>query len=534
MWYANKADRKEVMNSDEAKNIRTLAETCYKIRRKVGSKDVNTSVDKISGPEAEEDDKSGDIVQFHPGSVFSGANTSLSTVFAIPVANIWQLHPESIWWDSKMKSLTLDPSSSSQGETRLLMLFLDVIHPITHTFYKLENSTDRSWMLNRLVGRKALYCSALSISACFDHSLTQPPTINEIGICSRVRQLQNRAVQQLQIDIDKFVSMQPTPLDNFILNGLDLLDVIVHLETLEIFSMLQGYWELHHQAARKILNHIEACALPCSQDSSQSKTSILESALTDWPSDHDRRRMIEFSIANFIWVDVLAISTFGALSYSPCCFEYLGLLQSEVIKPQDIMGCQGRIMAKVVQIARLEQWKVKHQHRMHVLATKAELLRRDEQLATELAHEIRRLENECQSSKITSLDEDKRLISIIWAYGAQILRQVIISDIETFQPVIDQTFVDICLQKLEALPTRLVMRITWPYTIAGCMSSSDCQHERFRRIVGRTMQEAQPPGISWKGLIVMEECWRLRLREGNLNVSWREAMTSLGARVLLA
>ena len=47
------------------------------------------------------------------------------------------------------------------------------------------------------------------------------------------------------------------------------------------------------------------------------------------------------------------------------------------------------------------------------------------------------------------------------------------------------------------------------------------------------MQEAQPPGISWKGLIVMEECWKIRQDEGGVTIGWREAMERLGARVIL-
>ena len=237
------------------------------------------------------------------------------------------------------------------------MLFLDVIHPISHSFYKLELNKDRNWMLNRLISNKALYISALSVSACFDCSLTQPPAINNIGITPKVRSLQSRAVRELQIDIDTFVSMNSTPLEDFIWTAMRLLDVVTHLETLEIFSMLQGYQKMHHRAAIRILDHVETVVSSNLREDTGSKASLVEAALSSWPPDDERRRSLEFCLTNFVWVDVLAISTFGLLSYDPCAFDYLGLLRSEIIKPQILMGCQGWIMGKIVEIAHLEQQK---------------------------------------------------------------------------------------------------------------------------------------------------------------------------------
>ena len=531
-WCTSKANWKEVRDSDEAKNLQTLAETRYKIRRKVGVKNGSSATENLSVQSSQVPGQPSPTLRLLAGSRQSDMNIFRSIISLETGVNIWQLQPETIWWDSTIRSLAPDPGSSPNEETRLLILFLDVIHPITHTFYKLGCSRDRSWMLDRLISQQALYCSALSISACFDYSLTQPPTINNIGICPKVRGLQSRAVRELQIEIDKFVAMASTPVEEFIWTGVQLLDVITNLETLEIFSMLQGHWEMHHRAARKIFNHIEVCA-SSEHDDSTSKRSVIESTLLSWSSGDARRRSLEFCIMNFVWIDVLAISTFGMQSYIPCAFDYLALLQSEVIKPQDIMGCQGWVMAIIVKIARLEQWKVTHQNQMQTSEFSAKLAQRGKHLADELQDAVDRLEREHDRTNATVLEEDSRLISIIWAYGAQVLRQVTLSDMDAAQIDMDQTFVNRCLKRLEDLPTRLTMRITWPYTIAGCMSSSESQHARFRRILNRTMQEAQAPGISWKGLIIMEECWRLRQMRDDRNVGWREAMETLRARVIL-
>ena len=289
--------------------------------------------------------------------------------------------------------------------------------------------------------------------------------------------------------------------------------------------MLQGYWEMHHRAARRVLNHLELCVSSKLRNSPEPKTSLAEAAFSSWPIGRERRRSLEFCITSFIWIDVLAISTFGLLSYDPCAFDYLNLLEAETIKPQNVMGCQGWIMAKIVEIVRLEEWKILHHNQKHSSHTGPELFQRDREIAEKLNFGIDELEREYNNRDATSLEEDSRLISILWAYGAQVFRQMVMFDLEhSSQTSIDQTFVNVCLEKLEQLPTRLAMRSSWPYTIKGCMSTGESQHQRFRRILSRTMEEAQPPGIAWKGLIVMEECWKLREIKGNGWIGWREAM----------
>ncbi|PVI02557.1 hypothetical protein DM02DRAFT_670415 [Periconia macrospinosa] len=530
-WCTNKANWKEVRDSDEAKRLRTAAETRYKLSRKVGS-NCSTSTPKVDEERTGTSTQIDHSLQLMSWSTSGGIFMLPPTVLLKTGVNIWQLRPETVWWDSKIRDLTPTRSTSSNDETRLLMIYMDVIHPITHTFERLDSGRDRSWMLERLVSKQALYFSALSISACFETSLTQSPRINDIGISSKVKALQSRALRGLQAQIDEFASMSTKPVEDFVWAGIQILDVIAHLEGLEIFSMLEGHWEMHHKAARRILNHIEIC-VPVERQYTNSSMSIIGATLLRLPEKDTRRRSLEFAMCNFIWVDVLATSTFGALTYTPCAFDYLELLQSEIIKPQKIMGCRGRIMAVVLKISRLEQWKVMHREQMHHDHIKADLVFQSRQLRNELEQSIEKLENECRNPKSNVLEEDLRLVSIIWAYGAHVLLQATVADEQSDQPGIDQTFVDICLQKLENLPTRLVMRTSWPYTIAGSMALSEAQHVRFQQIVGKTLREAQAPGISWKGLKVMEECWRLRRLQGQKRIGWREGMESLGARVIL-
>ncbi|KIV79404.1 hypothetical protein PV11_06966 [Exophiala sideris] len=536
-WYTNKPNWEEVKKSDEARAIQARAETRYKIRRKAALKKADSNCCAIPVNTRDGDDRL-DHHSYRSLSdlVVHNISTIAATSSRVAVTpNTWQLCPETIWWDSAISNLAPATQTSAGQDTRLLTMFLEVIHPITHGFHPLLSRRDRSWMLNRLVSDSALYSAALSVSACFDHSLTQPPRNDEIGICAKVRELQSITMNQLQTRIHAFVTEKNLSLPEFVATGIQLLDVVLNLINLEIFSMLQGHWEIHHRAARILLNHIEILSLSKIGPSVGPKTSAIEFVLSMLPPTDDRRRSMEFCITNYVWIDVLATATFGLASYTPSAFDYLGLLQLGQIKPQNAMGCQGWIMAIVLRIATLEQWRMTWNMQTCTSSAIAELIQRGNQLAENLRFGIEKLEHEgdqASASSALSLKEDCRLVSMLWAYAAQVFLQVTMLGVGQTRSCIDQMIIRTVLQKLEELPTRLVIRVCWPYTIAGCMSIVE-YHGRFRQIVARTMQQSQPPGMTWKGLMVMEECWRLRQIRGNSNVGWREAMESLDARVLL-
>lgn len=527
----NKANWDEVMRSSEAKSLQALAETRYKIRRKF---EARYGLSPSIRHENVCDHRSHNLqTETSNDNICAVSTRFLSTLVA---QNRWQLAPETIWWDSKIGSLTADCGSPSRKDTRSLMLFLEIIHPLSHTFYLLSSHSDRNWLLNRLLCNKALYNAALSVSICFENSLTQPPKTDDIGISPEVRSLQSKSIHELRTRIDEFAVPKDTPIQEYIYAGVELLDVILNLMNLEIFSMLQGSWEMHHRAARTLLNHIETYFQSKTEKADRLDASSIEFAIGAVSSNEDRRRSLQFCITNFVWIDVVATITFGLQPYAQSAFDYLPLLQTKKIKPQEVMGCQGWVMAIMVEITKLEQLKAMQHGQTYTSNTITELMIRAAQLMENLNSGITKLENHQDRSSTdgaTLLQEDCRLVTIVWGYAAQILLQVLIFDTQHTQPDSDQALIDICLQKLEELPTRLVMRVHWPYTIAGCMSVGEQRHERFRWVLGKTLQQAQAPGVTWKGLMVMEECWRLRQIHRNANIGWREAMDSMSARVLL-
>ncbi|SCO19148.1 related to C6 zink-finger protein PRO1A [Fusarium fujikuroi] len=468
-WITNKASWKDVLESNEARALRTVAELRYRVSRKLGSRVT------ASGTAGLLPSDSGSNNLQHGSHHFPIAYGTLSGAFHCDIfsnpsiilltngVNIWQRQPDTI---------------CSQCQR----------------------------LLRALVDSKA--------------------SVDEIGLSPKVSRLQSRSISMLRKEVERFSLMAPLPVEDFVWAGIHLVDIIAHLEALEIFSMLQGQWEIHHQAARKVLDHIET-SVPLENRES---TSAVADVLSSLPEGDVRRLSLQLSIFNFIWIDVLATSTFGAMSYCPCAFDYLPLLDSGAIRSQDFMGCQSQVFAIVTRIARLEQLQLMHQD-----FAGPELQRQYRGLEQKLDYVCQILQEDIESiaGETSILHLDAAKISLIWAYGARVLLQVVIAPIMPEQSGIDQTFVNRCLEEMEALPTRLVMRSAWPYTIAGCMAMSESQHHRFRQILNQVLQEAQAPGITWKGLIVMEECWRLRRMHPNQVFGWREAMESLGARVIL-
>jgi len=134
---------------------------------------------------------------------------------------------------------------------------------------------------------------------------------------------------------------------------------------------------------------------------------------------------------------------------------------------------------------------------------------------------------------MTELKADSRLVTLQFARAAQVYLLTIIFGTDPAHPEITP-LVNRNLQMLEALPEGLVIRVNWAFTITGCLACKTL-YDRFRGLIMRLAAQNRPLGMSWKGLMVMEECWRLRESQPELGADcdWKMATMSLGKRVLL-
>lgn len=123
-----------------------------------------------------------------------------------------------------------------------------------------------------------------------------------------------------------------------------------------------------------------------------------------------------------------------------------------------------------------------------------------------------------------------RTITNAYAHAAKVYLNVLVSRPNHELPKIVES-VSSTLAALAALPeSNLLRNVVWPFCIAGSMARGD-QRQAFRDLASAADIHRDASGSSWRGLEVMDRCWRMR--DGGRGVDWLDAMDDLGYRVLL-
>ncbi|KAK0718035.1 fungal-specific transcription factor domain-containing protein [Lasiosphaeria miniovina] len=476
-WMQGKRNWKEVMDTEEARRLRSVADAQYKARRRYGQEELAK------------------VARGNPNCPQTGE------LVISPVGRLSA--PESLWWDGAFCT-SLPTGNRPHEDARLVMLYLDFIFPIQFGFCPMSTAADHSWLMSGLCGNKARYHSALSVSASFQASLCEPEKVDGKGLSLEVAERQAIASSDLRMIIMRFNQQGHAPRDVARI-GLQILEVMHQLLSLEVFSMLEGTWQLHHQATLTLLDTIHTYRPPglCDQIETESRLSPIEMALKDFSSP-DLQRTFEFHVTCVVWVDIIANATYGSPLQPRRHFDYVPYLHANDLKTHEVMGCHSSVMASITEITRLADWKG-FQLQSNSLDTE-ELSGRAASMAARLRDQLLGLEQQCMLG-MTELEANSRLVTLQFVSAAQML---------------------------EALPEGLVIRANWAFTITGCLAG-ETLHDRFRGLITRLVEQNRPLGMSWKGLMVMEECWRLResQRELGADCDWKMATRSLGKRVLL-
>lgn len=395
----------------------------------------------------------------------------------------------------------------------------------------MSTAADHSWLMSGLCGNKARYHSALSVSASFQASLCEPEKVDGKGLSLEVAERQAIASSDLRMIITRF-NQQGHATRDVARIGLQILEVMHQMLSLEVFSMLEGTWQLHHRATLDLLDTIHTYRRPpdlCDQMETESCLSPIEMALKDFSSP-DLQRTFEFHVTCVVWIDIIANATYGSPLHPRRHFDYVPYLHANDLKTHEVMGCHSSVMASVTEITRLADWKA-FQLQSNSLDTE-ELSARAASMAARLRDQLLGLEQQCMLG-MTELEANSRLVTLQFVCAAQVYLQAIIFGADPAHPEIT-LLVNRNLQMLEALPEGLVIRANWAFTITGCLAG-ETLYDRFRGMITRLVAQNWPLGMSWKGLMVMEECWRLRESQHELEADcdWKMATKSLGKRVLL-
>lgn len=301
----------------------------------------------------------------------------------------------------------------------------------------------------------------------------------------------------------------------------------------KVFRELGGHWEVHLKAAKNFLLMIGS-----SQAASKSlkhvpqqpiRLEILEKILREsnnqlLPSSDITA--LKFFVTGYIWVDILSCAS-GLRTFEIDSLDYTSLLNDNILELHKVMGCHNWVMITIMKIANLDSRK-KSLNPNDTLALQDfldEAIRLQCSLETGIANLLR------TRPTVTHLQLDSNLVTEIFAHAALTYLHVIISGACHEIPEI-RISVARALSAMIVLPSRLLLRISWPFCIVACMAAPE-QEKLFREVYQKAVTAGEPLGTIWKGLRVAEECWRLRGLGGGKELAWKEAMGSLGVKVLL-
>jgi hypothetical protein len=539
---------KEIMESPEAALIRESAEMTYKSRRRLGA--IKKKKKETQGPRAQEP------------SVWQQVDSPYNTTTEIPVHNMeldstqmvrlnktsqtnttqerdsanvvgQLLHLQhsgwtaptpmlGLWWDKTLPATHLSLHSSM----RLLMTFLDVIFPLQCGFAGLSETKNRNWLMHTLISTEPFYQASLGLAVSYYWGMTNGNQNEDPDLDLDARKLQITALRGLQQRVNELSSERHHGVE-LMRKGMQTLAIMMQLLSLEVFSFIGGQWDMHLQAARTILGQFQQKWTPelffGNETSDFSKMGV---KLMGQCSTNDLKAF-EFFITSFVWVDVIANASHGPPPFHPANFDSLPLLRNGYLKPQTVMGCQSCILIVIAEVTTLQSWR--NVQMAQGCLSMIDLISRAAVLNNRLALGIRGLEDKL-SLGIHSLKDDSDAVNLVFAYAALVYLHTVVSGTS---PQISEIKYNVtrCLERFEVLPARLLIRYCWPFTITGCMATED-QYDRFRHLVARSIAASEPLGSTWKGLKVMEECWRLRKSEPGM-WCWRSTMERMNSKILL-
>jgi hypothetical protein len=500
------------MESEEARLVRESAESTYRLRRRtrnIGAKQDSRSLETIERPPIQDAGRSMEE-SWEPNQEVDSSVDLLQYLAPESMAL------ECIWWDSNLPSA----HSILRSDMRLLMTFLDVIFPLQYGFHGLSENPDRKLLLHTLVDSEPLYKASMSIAVSFEAGTRRSHDSRAMELEPDAQRLQTEALRGLQQHVDE-LGTEVHRGKELLRRGMQALAIMTQLLSLEVFNFVEGRWEMHLKAAHTILSMFQTSWTPELFAEKGLASGIQECSA-------DILKALNFFITSFVWVDIIANASHGPPPPNMKLFDYLPLLKNGTLKPQEMMGCQSCILIGITDITALDAWKNTQQEQGTL--SMIQLVSQATSLNDRFEAGIQNLERTLHNNYPTNLKVDSEAVNLVFAYGALVYLHTVLSGASPHTPEIKHN-VNRCLERLEALPSRLLIRNCWPFTIAGCMATED-QYDRFRNVVNLALAEKEILGSTWKGLMVMEECWRLRNYEPGM-WCWRTTMKRMNMKVLL-
>ncbi|EPE27497.1 Zn2/Cys6 DNA-binding protein [Glarea lozoyensis ATCC 20868] len=486
-WMHGMGSWKEIMDSKNAKLIRESAEATYKSRRRGRNMKIKKAMLVMESSNSQE-------VQYGTASGFElpenekqmNPNTEASSTSDLPhysfepsnlctqddhgiegcALELWDPgFMDGLWWDSSLVS-TYPSLGSSLG---LLITFLDVIFPLQYGFYGVSGTRDKTWLLRFMNETKPLHQATLSLAITFGTGKGNARRCGVTSIISDATRLQTKAINGLRRNVEE-LSTNESESEFLRRKGIQTLATMIQLLSLEIFSLVEGQWEMHLQAARTVFGifHKQWITLLINDPKSCLTTEYTNDLeLEVFPRDD--RQMLNFFVTSFVWIDIIANATFGTPNQKPRQVNYIPLLQNNQLKLHEMMGCQTWVMLAIAEITALKSWKESQMTAgtLSVVQLVEHAAKFDKKIKIGI-DDIKRK----PSQKRESLEADSELVTLCFAYSALVYLHTIVSGTSPLAPEIQEN-TKRCLELLGSMPTRLLIRVCLPFTIAGCMATED-------------------------------------------------------------
>lgn len=489
----DKGTWQQVLDSEEAKAIRLGAERAYSRRRQ---------------------SKSGAAPAWSTAVVVQDVKE-----FGCPNLGSSSLIPSlDRTWSNDMQTLR---DCDYNPDFRHMQTFLEVIFPLQWGFFYLHQQPSRQWMFDAILSSQPMYHASLGLSVTFESGLKAGYTNGYCDVTTEVRTSRLHALRGLQPCI---AEMQQKRLDKSCLSkAIHAIGAILLLTSLEIYTETEGAWEIHQHATGTVLDLLEtqiaSFSVTCGViEPIGSIGQLLRSSTASFET-----RALELFVTTYAWADILAEASLGVTYTRARKLDYLALLQQDVIEMRSIMGCDNAVMIAIKHVS-IFAASMSTEEQAKQAESPQSLGRRIQDLIDKAALKF--------SRSTSGLDKDSNWVTLIHAYATLIYLQTQLLHRGLTNAISLEVPVAKCLRLLETMSHHLLIRVCWPFTVAGCMASEG-NHPRFRAIVKRVEEAGHVLGFTWKGLIVMEECWRLRRSRPESIWCWRTTMEEMKVRILL-
>ena len=238
-----------------------------------------------------------------------------------------------------------------------------------------------------------------------------------------------------------------------------------------------------------------------------------------------------FLTALYMWADICRCASMGWHYRIDQVYPYKQYIDEDRVHLSSVMGCSNWAMGCIMDISQLEAWRnegifngsyevVEGYHRGAIL---------QKRLIEALKQQWPIL------SSVTLEERDKILITCAYGICALIYLHIVILDAGPGNHMI-QDYVERAITMMKAISPHRLRCVSWPFCVAGCMATRK-KRNAFRQIFKLACDTTTSSGTIWSGFAVVEECWKQRsiskdwCKKGA--ICWRQAMDSLGVRILL-